>query len=176
MIAVSAGHYNKAQGAVSKSGLVEWKLAIEWASIICDNLVTDNVLVPSARLMQKVNYINTLHVPAKLAIEIHFNSDATGRARGSEVLYYPGSVAGKHAALAIQKRLGILAPPNRGIKPGYYQLDPSQPVDYFLRAVRCTALIIEPCFINYYDDIRHRAESICRMIANICDNIVSPRL
>lgn len=188
MIYLSAGHNEARQGA-SFGDVTEFKLTTKWVDVIAGLLGDRCVRVPGGSLPSKINFINNRTESRDLAVEIHFNSakqwkdwDKDGLidpgemvhvGRGSESLYYPGkvpsdrgSVKGKKAAFYIQDVLGRIFPPNRGAKPGWYQMNPAKGPDYFLARTDCVAIIIEPEFIDNLDAINSNFDIACHAIAN----------
>jgi len=178
MILISAGHHEKSQGA-SFAGVTEYDLTVKWADRIALLLGDDAIRVPNGFLRNKIEFINKQN--ADLAIEIHFNSaklwkdwnknghidegEMVNVGRGSETLYYPGSVKGKLAAEIMQQAIGHVFKPNRGAKEGYYQMNPAKGADYFLRRTNCTSLIIEPEFIDNQTAINENFDLGCTLIA-----------
>lgn len=161
-IALSAGHYSQAKGAVYND-LVEHDLANIWLDYIfdeydelhsLDKVVFELVFVPPGTLKEKVKFINDNE--CDYAVEIHFNS-APGdfKYTGSETLYMPDSIKGKEfAKLVHEATIDILEVPDRGIKKGLYWSTKEQtntPL-YFLRRTRCPAIIVEPEFLQSYAD------------------------
>lgn len=164
MIVLSAGHHKGRPGACYEA-FCEHDEALRWVHLIRGMLGGDvSVLAPVGVLRHKVEFIN-VNKPL-LAIEIHFNSDTKHSGRGSETLYYPSSVKGKACADIIQSELGRVFEPNRGIKEGYYQLNPERGPDYFLAKTTCTSLIIEPEFIHNKELIINGREVGCQIIAS----------
>lgn len=180
---LSAGHYPGDKGARFPQPNGEFNEHDEaklWvASIVRHiNYRTGVLLVPHLDLVGKVRWINT-QPQADLAIEIHFNSDGAGRGRGSETLYAPGSVKGRVMADRIQAVIGAILLPNRGVKEGWHRMDRpghidypgdkdgDEKVDYFLRATKCTALIVEPEFIHNKEKIIEHRERVCSAIAEV---------
>jgi len=180
MILVSSGHNKNAQGASYKD-VTEFILAEKWADLIVELLGTNSIRVPNGRLKDKVIFINNASQKGDIAIEIHFNSykkwkdlDGDGiidagemiaLGRGSETLYMPNSSSGMRAARIVQDNLGHLMQPDRGIKEGWYQMNPAKGADYFLRKTNCTALIIEPEFIDNLEEINQNMSAACHVIA-----------
>lgn len=151
MIFLSAGHYPSKPGA-SFERFIEHDEAIIWVhkiEALCDEEV---VTVPTGVLKEKVAFINERVMDGDCAVEIHFNAarNAEGQpiGRGSETLYYPGSEPGKVLAEKFQKVLGEIFPPDRGVKEGWYRMDPSRGADFFLAKTKCPAIIIEPEFVH----------------------------
>lgn len=161
-IAISAGHYPEKAGA-RHDDLVEHDLAVEWVDKLLD--IFDEcydfdicepefefIPVPTGTLRDKVAFINRSDID--YAIEIHFNS-AGVKASGCETLYMPGSARGKYLAETIQEliveALGIR---DRGVKEGLYwrSRERTNTPLYFLRRTNCPAVIIEPEFLQSYDE------------------------
>ena len=125
-------------------------------------------IVPSGRLKKKVKWINKHN--ADLAVEIHFNACGGCKAKGSETLYYPYSTRGKKVAEIIQKYLGDVCPPSRGVKEGWWgmdrpgiedypgDVDGDEKPDFFLKYTNCPAVIVEPEFIHNVSVIEERRE------------------
>lgn len=165
MILVSAGHYPSRQGA-SFNQFYEYPQATIWAAMILEELKSQDVecrYVPTGKLAEKILFINEQH--ATLAIDIHFNADIGRRGKGCETLHYPDSKNGIEAAGLIQSKMSDVMGNDRGIKAGYYRMDKTNGVDYFLAKTNCTALIIEPEFIHNRDDIIDKRKSCCEAIA-----------
>lgn len=156
MIFISAGHYPSAPGAKFER-FIEHDEAILWADALCAELNSESLRVPSGVLKDKVQFINERIMNNDIAVEIHFNAalDANGVnvGRGCESLYFPGSEKGKVLAETCQAALTDLFPPSRGVKEGWYRMDPSRGPDFFLARTKCIAVILEPEFV-------HRAEII----------------
>lgn len=173
---LSAGHYPQRKGA-SHKGFYEHDEAIVWVKKLECMLscLCDVEIVPTGTLRQKVKHMNKQKYD--LAVEVHFNSLASGRAYGSETLHYPGSKKGKKCAKEIQKRLAEVFKPDRGIKEGWYRMDRpgvkdyqgdvegDETIDYFLRKTKGTALILEPEFIQHKGKIQMNRTKGCMAIA-----------
>lgn len=176
MILVSAGHRPEARGACYQT-FCEWNEAMLWASRIVQILNHEALLVPTGHLRQKVEFINARR-PA-VAIEIHFNSavDRGGNhiGEGCETLYMPGSARGRALAEHVHAAYAPLFPPDRGIKEGWYRMDPANGPDYFLRATSCPALILEPDFIHRQSDIQGNRVAACEAIAHALRSYVAQR-
>ena len=162
MLFLSAGHHPAAPGAAWR-GLIEHAEAVRWVRELSQFLPTAMV-VPPVPLTQKIRWINTRTQPGDLAIEIHFNA-ATPSVRGSETLYSPGAQRGRAIAADVQAILAKHFTPDRGIKEGWYQQDPSKGRLAFLSSTRCTALILEPEFIYNTDGIRNGMIPCCADLA-----------
>ena len=165
MILVSAGHYAEKQGACHE-GFCEFPEASIWAAMIISELKTmgvDCLFVPSGKLGDKVLFINDRD--ATLAIEVHFNADPGKKGKGCETLHYPDSKKGIEAAGMVQSAMSSVMGNDRGIKAGYYQMDPKKGVDRFLRATDCTSIIIEPEFIHNKATIQDKRRECCHEIA-----------
>ncbi len=175
MILISTGHHSKRRGACFE-GFCEYDEALLWSSEIAHQLSSSICrVVPPGYLRNKVNYINSIN-DSKLAIEIHFNGavDSKGNriGKGSETLYFPGSEKGKAAAEQIQSSISKLFVPDRGVKEGWYRMDKSRGVDYFLAKTRCVAIIIEPEFIHHRELITSNRVEACKRIADTCSDIL----
>lgn len=155
MIFVSAGHYPSKPGAKWER-FIEHDEAVIWADDLCDCLASA-LRVPSGILRHKVDFINERVMNGDVAIEIHFNAarDADGKpvGRGCETLYYPGSVRGKELAETCQEAMSAVFEPDRGVKEGWYRMNPDNGPDFFLAKTKCPAVILEPEFV-------HRSELI----------------
>lgn len=160
---LSAGHYPAAPGAAWR-GFVEHTEARAWVAELAGHLPAAHV-VPAVELGAKIRWINARARPDDLALEVHFNA-ATPTARGSETLHAPGSGRGALLAAEVQSVLARFFTPSRGIKPGWYQADPSKGALAFLRQTRCAALILEPEFIYRADAIRLHRAACCAALAN----------
>lgn len=165
MLFLSAGHSPRAPGA-SWKGFVEHTEAARWVAELSRRLPSAYV-VPSGTLESKVAYINARSPKVALAVEVHFNASPSNSGRGCETLYAPGSRRGALVAEEINNALAEHFFPNRGIKPGWFQQNPSQPALYFLRATKPTAIIIEPEFIYHADSIREKQSACCASLAKI---------
>jgi len=167
IILVSAGHHPFRKGA-SFEGMTEFNEASIWTSLIAHYIGGDVMVVPTGVLKEKVAFINE-QKDVSIAIEVHFNSaknaDGEHIGRGCETLYYPNSKKGIEAAKIVQSAMAKLVSPDRGIKEGYFRLDPNNGVDYFLAKTKCTSLIIEPEFIHRKDIIQKNRDNMCAAIA-----------
>ena len=186
MILISAGHHPTKPGACFE-GFCEHDEALRWAAAIFSILSpTEALLVPPGTLKDKVGFINARK--CALAVEIHFNSakqwvdrDNDGVVdegedfhvgRGCETLYYPGSAKGREAAKIVQAAMAETLPPDRGVKEGWYRMNPKFGPDYFLKKTRCTSLIIEPEFIHRKDLIVKHRQAVCVDLANAIKEVV----
>ena len=177
MIILSAGHYPESPGTCYPADNPHWcehTEAVDWVNHIAI-LVRQQVkvgIVPTGPLTGKVKWINEQcqRNQVKLAVEIHFNSDESKQAKGSETLYCPGSVKGELLANIIQGALSSILPPNRGVKEGWFRMirppDPRAKKDYFLEKTNCPALIIEPEFIYNRRTIESNQNFACEIIAD----------
>lgn len=180
MILVSAGHNPKQVGACF-GDYCEYEVANSWTDEVLKRLKLYNVealKVPTGGLTSKVNFINA-QKNAKIAVEIHFNSDGSKKAKGSETLFCPGSKSGEDLAKLIQSKFveKNIFQPNRGQKPGWYKMDKpghvdykgdiegDEKVDYFLAKTKPIAVIIEPEFIYRRLDIESNMSVGCDAIA-----------
>lgn len=174
MIFISAGHHAAAKGAAF-GDFVEYDEALIWQSLIIHHIANapcaPHVMpVPSGVLREKTRFINSWsQLQNDVAVEIHFNSavnaDGEHVGRGSETLYYPESERGKRLALDVQAALSPIFQPDRGAKAGYYRMDSTRGVDWFLEKTKCTAIIIEPDFVQRAEFIRANREAGCVAIA-----------
>ncbi len=178
-VAISAGHNPKAKGALNAQGTYEFDLTVPWADRLAALLSIREdvkvVRVPTGSLSSKIGFINQQWF--NLALEVHFNSCAAAKVRGSETLYCPGSVVGERAARVVQRTMAAIMPPNRGTKEGWYRMDRPGIADYagdvdgdevidaFLRNTRCPAIIVEPEFIQNEQVIRDSEALCCEVIA-----------
>lgn len=167
MIYISAGHHPDKPGACY-GDFCEHEEAKKWVSLIANHLGHDGMVVPVGILRKKVDFINDNYLINDIAIEIHFNAamkDGKNVGKGSETLYYPGSIRGELVASKVQIGLGQILLPDRGPKEGYYQMNPDKGPDFFLAKVKCTALIIEPDFIHRKAKIEGKRATACESIA-----------
>lgn len=189
MLAISAGHYEKAKGAAS-GGFSEFPETLVWANDIAKFYTAKYgpcYLVPSGTLSHKIRNIKKLvsESKIKLALEIHFNSSASGKGKGSETLYYPGSIKGAAAAVTMQSMLASIFPPNRGIKEAWHRMDVPGQVDYpgdvdgdetinaFVSIPGVICLIIEPEFVQNGPVIKALSATACELIADACNTIIN---
>lgn len=181
MIALSAGHYPQAPGACwppENQAWCEHDLAVHWLGQIAV-IIRQQVkvqIIPSGNLIEKVKFINSL-TACKLAIDLHFNSSPSFKARGCETLYCPGSTKGYRAAVTVQNLIAAVFPPDRGAREGWYRMDlpghvdyagdieGDEKVDYFLAKTIPVALIIEPEFIFNRTTLEKFEHSGCRAVA-----------
>lgn len=177
MIILSAGHYPESRGACYPENNPHWceyDEAEDWVNHIAI-LLRQRIkvgIVPTGPLTRKVVWINNecKRNDVKLAIEIHFNSDASKQQHGSETLYCPGSARGELMANIVQGAVGAVLKPDRGVKPGWFRMvrppDPRAVPDYFLKYTRCPALIIEPEFIYNREVLEFKRDLVCDVIAD----------
>jgi len=167
MILISTGHHEEKRGA-SFDDFYEHDEARIWAAALVSILGEHGLAVPLGRLEEKVKFINNTD-NVDIAIEIHFNSakNASGEniGNGCETLYYPKSKNGMIAANLIQDAMAKTLKPDRGIKEGYFRLNKSNGVNYFLARTKCISLIIEPEFIHHKDLIQNGRNIVCKDIA-----------
>lgn len=180
MILVSAGHYEERQGA-SYEGVTEWLETSPWRDSLVRHLGEDiGVAVPDGDLASKVEFINSS--PTSACIEIHLNSAKNNYGqnvgRGSESLFYPGSIHGEELSSVLQFQLARFSRPDRGTKMGYFNQDIPGQVDYendiegdekilyFLRKTHAAACVIEPFFIQQFEEARRQREACCKAMAN----------
>jgi len=164
MIYLSAGHHEEKPGACF-NGFCEHDEAKIWCEFIAHNMGSDNALIiPDGKLKEKVDFIN--HRKPLAAIEVHFNSMLTGtNANGCETLHYPGSEPGLKLATALQLAVVQTGIRDRGTKEGYYRMNKTNGVDFFLAKTKCPAIIIEPEFIFNKDTILNSRDAACKNIA-----------
>lgn len=157
MILLSAGHYPRKPGACF-GAFCEHEEAVLWCNYVMRDIKAMGYacdVTKTGRLSNKV--VELEKVKASLSVEIHFNSarDSQGKhvGQGTETLYYPNSFLGKLSAIEVQVRLAPVFGRDRGIKEGWYQMNPDKGADHFLRARGTTCLIIEPEFIQFEQKI-----------------------
>lgn len=189
---LSAGHYPERSGASWKN-YREHDQAVKWVREIAQYLVlkhrTNAVVIRTGKLPEKVKAVN--HWADKhdcLAVELHFNSAGSVYVQGAETLFYPGSINGKaaaekfHTGFMIQSKAHVKK--DRGIKEGWYRLDRPGVVDYagdvdgdetpayWLRKTKCTALILEPCFMCQIPDIGDDWKEVAHAIADALHHVL----
>jgi len=166
MIAISAGHYPERPGACFDN-FCEHGEAVEWAKLICGHLGKEGFYVPTGFLQSKVDAINNRDID--IAVEIHFNSavnaDGERIGEGCETLYYPESQKGAFIANELQKAITPVLFKDRGIKQGWYRMNPDNGPDFFLARTKCPAIILEPEFIHRKDSIQVNRDVACQFIA-----------
>ena len=169
MIFISAGHYPAKPGAKFER-FVEHDEAIIWADELVKK-IDNSMLVPVGVLKSKVAFINERIMNGDIAIEIHFNAAVNAKGenvgKGSETLYYPGSEKGEKLAAAAQSALAEVFPPDRGIKEGWYRMDPARGPDFFLAKTKCPAIIIEPDFVHRFELIIENRETAIDKLAEV---------
>lgn len=180
MIYVSIGHHAEAKGA-SFGDFNEYDEATIWANLLVAMLADSSLLVPPGALKTKVEYVNN-QSDAVVALEIHFNSakktivNAAGAneeinvGSGSETLYCPNSIPGFKLATAVQKELGRVFKPDRGVKEGWYRMNPKFGPDFFLVQTKIPSVIVEPEFIHRKETIINSREEGCYAIARGLQN------
>ena len=171
MIFISAGHYPSQPGAKFER-FVEHDEAMIWATMLVSELADRGrnvALVPTGVLKEKVNFINSRIMNGDVAIEIHFNAarnaDNEPVGRGSETLYYPGSTNGKTLAEKCQSVLAEFFEPDRGVKEGWYRMNPDNGPDFFLAKTKCPAVILEPEFVHRADRIHEHRDAVVKALA-----------
>lgn len=171
-IALSAGHQPTQQGAhvsdVSEYGIT---CQIIGESInLLSKLGHEAWLIGAGFNVDQVKQINELDCDCGL--ELHFNSFSDPKFRGTEVLH-AGSRAGIQLAGCLQKSLvASLKTKDRGIKIGYYQLNPSKPLDYMLERTNCPFVIVEPLFLSNPDDFLILQKSYSTIACAIVDGLI----
>ena len=176
MIFISAGHYPSAPGA-KWDRFIEHDEAMIWATELVTELSElgkDSLLVPTGVLKDKVAFINERSINGDIALEVHFNaardSNNNPVGKGSETLYYPGSEKGKALAETVQAVLADCYPPSRGVKEGWYRMDPAKGPDFFLAKTKCVSVIIEPEFVHRSGIIQsQRANAILKLAIALGD-------
>jgi len=164
-IFISAGHYNESRGAHFED-FYEYPETVYWATQIVRELQNKNLkaeFAPVGSLSEKIHHIN--HANPDVAVEIHFNADTKQAGKGSETLYCPGSSEGKKFAELVQDELAELFEPSRGVKEGWYQLNPEKGPDRFLKYTACPAIIVEPEFVHHKRKIIDNRKEGCKAIA-----------
>jgi len=155
MIFISAGHHPGKPGA-KFDRFIEHDEACCWIDIMAHKFGEKAIAVPVGFLKAKVDFINSRMINGDVALEIHFNAavvDGKNIGNGCETLYYPGSEKGKALATVCQEALATFFLPSRGVKEGWYRMDPKRGADFFLAQTRCPAVIIEPEFVQNFQKI-----------------------
>lgn len=169
MIFISAGHHATKPGA-SFNGFSEFDEAELWADLLVEKLGDNSLRVPSGVLRDKVEFINNRDPVESIAVEIHFNAavdgDGNNIGRGCETLYYPESKRGQLLAAFCNDALSSIFNPDRGIKEGWYRMNPKNGADFFLAKTKCPAVILEPEFIHRKEIIQVNRESACELLSN----------
>ena len=168
MIFISAGHHAARPGA-SFDGFNEYDEAQLWCAQLRELMQESCLAVPTGVLKEKVAFINNRDPSNSIAVEIHFNAakNEAGEhiGKGCETLYFPKSVKGKQLATALNTTLAAFFEPDRGIKEGWYAMNPKNGPDFFLAKTHCPAVILEPDFIHRKEQIQARRESCCQELA-----------
>ena len=166
MILVAAGHDPARQGA-SFEGHTEFEQAVQWQRLIVQYLGDIGEAVPDGGLRSTVEFINAAQ--PVLGLEIHFNSaknsEGVNVGEGCESLYFPGSDRGMQLAQYMQAALIKSFSPDRGVKTGFYQQNPARGVLYFLRKTHPIACILEPQFLQFWEEIESKRAACCMGIA-----------
>lgn len=178
-VAVSAGHNPSKVGACHE-GFCEYPETEVWRDALTDALTARGIevfVVDPTGLTAKVASLNAAN--CDMAIEVHFNACGGCGASGAETLYYPGSAKGKVAAELVQAQLcAAMGNKDRGVKEGWYKMDRPGVVDfygdedgdempdYFLRKTNCTALIVEPEFVEFSERIVAKRGEACQAMAD----------
>jgi hypothetical protein len=144
---VSIGHNPDAASFTNKNEYSEGAVIAGWiVKLAMENNLTPYI-IGTGKLKKKVKEINKLKLDC--AIELHLNS---GGGIGGETLYCPGSAKGKKFAEIIHKKTSKIMTRDRGIKKGYFKMDPKNPPNFFLKKTNCPALILEHYFLdNIFD-------------------------
>ena len=168
----------------------EYEESFIWTHMVIEFLKgtgIDTYRVPvGQRLAKKVSAINSQR--CDLAIEIHFNACGGGGASGCETLYYPGSTKGRVAAAVMQGYVyEAMHTRDRGAKEGWYKMDRPGVIDfygdtdgdempdYFLRKTNCTALILEPEFLEQWQGIEDHRGAGCEAISLAIQELLSDK-
>lgn len=168
MILISTGHNPHKKGA-SFGNTTEYDEGVLWSarviSLLCTKTDEEVRYVPTGSLEDKVKFINSQEEKITCAVEIHFNSEPSQQAKGSEVLYYPGSEKGRYLAQCIMHEFRVkdIFEPYRGAKEGKHHS--GAPLK-FLKDTKCVSVIIEPEFIFNIETINENFEKGCRAIAD----------
>lgn len=169
-VALSIAHYPEAPGA-GYNGFYEHFESVVWTMLIAQVLKDhgmEAVIAPVDTLECKVAWVNKQK--AALALEVHFNGDSDANVKGCETLHYPKSKEGISLARTVHDSyIDTMNTNDRGIKVGYYQMNPDKPIDYFLRETNCPAIITEPEFISQIHSItKHRCKATTDIAIGIC--------
>ena len=176
VIFISAGH-NPLNPGARFGHFIEYDEAQIWAKLLTEALneltrVPESppaILVPTGLLKEKAKFINARALPGDIAVEIHFNDATDGEGAhigsGCEVLHYPSSEKGKALASSVLEPLAVVFPPSRGVKAGWYRLDPKFGPDFFLAKTNCPAIIIEPEFVRNAETIRLKRDAAIAAVA-----------
>lgn len=156
-LAIIIGHNRKSKGARAVSPVFghrdEWDLNVAVSrrvkaritSLNAPGWEADSFLRPSALPYEQeidVTYGRVSAWRADLAVELHFNSDS-GKASGTETLYWHTSLVGHEMANTFQARMvALFELPDRGAKERGSEDRGSRS----LRAAKCPTLILEPFF------------------------------
>lgn len=163
----SAGHNSHQRGACH-GDFCEYPETRAWAEELIKHFPAEDCYVITDMLLsEKIKFINNIKPSPLLCLEIHFNSSAKG-GQGSESLFTPSSEKSKMLAKFIQDRLGILSPPNRGIKEGWYKQDFDRKIpDAFLAQTKPVAVIVEPYFVQQGEQlVKENMQACCKAIAD----------
>lgn len=190
VVVLSVAHCKNAPGACWK-GLEEYSQSEKWSLAVSTLLSQKGILcrlIYGTSLNDKIQQVNKVEEDIVLAMEIHFNACGGCGASGTETLYYPGSTKGKQYAQIFQDHLCQgLSTLDRGIKEGWLKGDEPDKVDYpgdvpgdevmagFLKFTKCTALILEPEFIEQTDKMNQHAVTGPQAIADAVEEIVRER-
>lgn len=173
-VILCGGHHFDAAGATDGEGNSEFPETRIWADTILKHLHEQGVsvvIIGSAPIRNKLPTVNSKVKQSEhdcIYVEVHFNSSAsTKKPSGFETLYCPNSFEGEKLASVVQEAMSTVMTGNdRGIKEGYYQLDPKKGIDAMLEKTACPAIIIEPEFIQHFDKIKELREPCCKAIAD----------
>lgn len=172
-VILCGGHHIDAVGATNEFGESEFPETRLWADTILRHLHILGIgvtVIASAPISGKLITVNSKVHHSTLDciyVEVHFNSSASSKQpSGFETLYCPNSIEGEELASIVQDAMAtVMTGKNRGIKEGYYQLDPKKGIDAMLEKTACPAIIIEPEFVQHFDLIRELREPCCEAIA-----------
>ena len=152
-IAILIGHSRGDGGAVSTSGVNEWNFNKPVGVLVADMLSERGIDAVCISSYAQASYTTAMRhlathlrsIGARAAVELHFNSGDSPKARGHEWLHWGTSVAGRALARSLDIRMAERWPQSlrRGLKPIATEQDRG---GGFLRRTHCPAVIAEPFF------------------------------
>ncbi|MDP8228151.1 MAG: N-acetylmuramoyl-L-alanine amidase [Candidatus Electryoneaceae bacterium] len=153
-VVISAGHTKSKPGA-SYHGMSEYPEAVKVIELLrplLEDAGLDVTVINNVRLSSKIGRIN--QDQPDIAVELHFNAEASGQASGAETLH--GTLATSQTlATMIQKQIvECCGVKDRGIKMGYYRGDKENKLVAWLRKIKppTAAVIVEPLFLSNPED------------------------